>query len=407
MVEDDVLISIIVLVYNVEAYLRKCIKSIISQSYRNLDIILVNDGSTDTCSMICDYYAGIDNRVKVIHKENGGVVSARKAGTLIATGDYIISVDGDDWIEEDRIEVLIMDGIRQNWPDMVYLAGCKKDFEGSSVLVESEIPIGTFLGSEIRNVIFPLTYEIEKAFCVRVGQTLWSWAIRRELIQEKQKNISNEIMMGEDVMCILFCLLEAQIVTLIRQNGYHYVQRKSSIMYMAADRSGSGVLSLKKWYCQVKEYLRLNPVVKDIERVFWISIICLIINLDYQFILCNTENYLYPFSMVKKGSKIIIYGAGRMGYALMKYLVGVKSFQVVLWVDKDEKRIGLPEMKVSPIIDIDNLEYDYIIVAIQNADVAEEVRGTLRQRGIVDEKIALMDPSVITEEAIPEEIRGL
>ena len=72
MVEDDVLISIIVLVYNVEAYLRKCIKSIISQSYRNLEIILVNDGSTDTCSMICDYYAGIDNRVKVIHKENGG-----------------------------------------------------------------------------------------------------------------------------------------------------------------------------------------------------------------------------------------------------------------------------------------------------------------------------------------------
>lgn len=100
------LISVIVPVFNVENFLSKCIESIISQTYDNLEIILVDDGSTDMSSQICDEYKVKDNRVRVVHKENGGLSDARNTGVKIATGNYIGFVDGDDYIEADMYEKL-------------------------------------------------------------------------------------------------------------------------------------------------------------------------------------------------------------------------------------------------------------------------------------------------------------
>lgn len=99
-------ISVIVPVYNVELYLIKCLDSIINQTYENLEIILVNDGSTDNSGKICDQYKGIDKRILVIHKENGGLSSARNTGINVATGEFIGFIDSDDWIEPDYYELL-------------------------------------------------------------------------------------------------------------------------------------------------------------------------------------------------------------------------------------------------------------------------------------------------------------
>lgn len=100
------IISIIVPVYNVEKYLEQCVDSIINQTYKNLEIILVNDGSTDNSGVICDKYKQIDHRIKVMHKENGGQSSARNIGLDIANGKYVGFVDSDDWIESDMYESL-------------------------------------------------------------------------------------------------------------------------------------------------------------------------------------------------------------------------------------------------------------------------------------------------------------
>lgn len=97
--DREKLISVIVPVYNVEAYLSRCVDSILDQSYDNLEVILVNDGSTDTSGAICDAYAAKDSRIRVIHKENGGLSSARNTGIDAATGEYLTFVDSDDWIE--------------------------------------------------------------------------------------------------------------------------------------------------------------------------------------------------------------------------------------------------------------------------------------------------------------------
>ena len=98
---NEPLVSVIVPVYKVEKYLDKCIESIVGQTYENLEIILVDDGSPDNCPTMCDEWAQKDSRIKVIHKENGGLSSARNAGLDACTGDYIGFVDSDDWIEPD------------------------------------------------------------------------------------------------------------------------------------------------------------------------------------------------------------------------------------------------------------------------------------------------------------------
>lgn len=105
--EKNERISVIVPVYKVEAYLNRCVDSILAQTYRDLEVILVDDGSPDNCGAICDGYAAADSRVRVIHKENGGLSSARNAGMEIATGEYITFVDSDDWIEPEAYAHLL------------------------------------------------------------------------------------------------------------------------------------------------------------------------------------------------------------------------------------------------------------------------------------------------------------
>lgn len=100
------LVSIIVPVYKVEQYLKRCMDSVLNQTYKNIEVILVNDGSPDNCPVLCDEYATIDSRVRVIHKENGGLSSARNVALDSVKGDYIFFVDSDDWLALDTLEVL-------------------------------------------------------------------------------------------------------------------------------------------------------------------------------------------------------------------------------------------------------------------------------------------------------------
>lgn len=105
--KQDILVSVIVPVYNVEDYLGRCVDSILAQTYQNLEVILVDDGATDSSGKICDEYARKDSRVRVIHKENGGLSSARNAGIDAAAGEYLEFVDSDDWIEPDAVECML------------------------------------------------------------------------------------------------------------------------------------------------------------------------------------------------------------------------------------------------------------------------------------------------------------
>ena len=103
-------LSIIIPIYNVEPYLRCCLNSILVQTFPSWEAVLVDDGSKDNCGKICDEYAAMDSRFRVIHKENGGLTSARNSGLAMASGEWVMHLDGDDWIEPEMLELLLRKG---------------------------------------------------------------------------------------------------------------------------------------------------------------------------------------------------------------------------------------------------------------------------------------------------------
>lgn len=129
----EILVSIVVPIYRVEKYLDKCISSIIRQTYTNLEIILVDDGSPDLCPQICDKYLMRDNRIKVIHQENKGLVSARKSGIKYATGEYLVYVDGDDWIDDEYIANYVNE-LEDEFPDILWSLASYREYDGDASL---------------------------------------------------------------------------------------------------------------------------------------------------------------------------------------------------------------------------------------------------------------------------------
>ena len=127
-------ISVIVPVYNVERYLKRCIESIINQTYKDLEIILVDDGSTDSSGNICDEYKKIDKRISVIHKKNGGLSDARNEGLKVVTGTYIAFVDSDDFLDLDMYEYMQKNIEKEN-ADIV-ICGTKIDYDNGKIIVK-------------------------------------------------------------------------------------------------------------------------------------------------------------------------------------------------------------------------------------------------------------------------------
>lgn len=402
--DETVKISIIVPIYNVEDYIKPCIESIMGQSYKNLEIILVDDGSTDRCPEICDDYAKKDKRICVIHKHNGGLVSARKAGVSAATGEYVLNVDGDDWIERDRVEVLVRDGIVPTHADMIHLSGDIVDFEekGKESIIRHRyaVPIKLFENDEIENTIFPLMSK------GNIWGSLCSWAIQRELMLKNQMLVDDCVTLSEDYLCVWFCLLEAKSVMTLPQGGYHYVQRASSVSHQIHANRDKGVSQTKISYQVLKNQLEQRHTSEEIRKICGQIILSSnTLGYNYDWLLQKFPDYLFPFPNVKKGSRIIVYGAGKFGNRLVQGLSKTKQYPVVLWVDQNQNCPTVPGYTISSRNDIFSVDYDFVVVAIINTIVAEEVKRSLILDGVPEEKIATMDANAILEDAIPDETK--
>lgn len=211
------LFSVIVPIYNVEEYIHKCITSILNQTCKDFELILVDDGSPDNCPIICDEYAQNDSRIKVIHKANGGIVNARYNGVKVSTGTYVIFVDGDDWISQDYLERTkkIIDDFS---PDIIcyghYLAS-QDNFVKCQLPYES----GYYDQSKIINNIFPILMEDTRA--VSFTPTLWAKAFLRELYTQNQV-VDLPIKMGEDSACVKPCVYHANSMFISTDCTYYY-----------------------------------------------------------------------------------------------------------------------------------------------------------------------------------------
>ena len=235
-------ISVIIPVYKVERYLDECVQSVLSQTYTNLEIILVDDGSPDNCPSMCDNYAIQDSRVYVIHKENGGLSDARNAGLLVSEGEYVVFLDSDDyWQDNDFIASLVEELARQPDVDMI-LFGRKDYYESSGRYMKGiSVDVEKVNGKEVKEAF---RYLIVNQL---YSMSAWSKLIKRDFL------ISNQIMfekglLGEDMDWSLQLWLKIKSVRAINIFSYIYRHHQQSITTTYNLTNVSDFVSiLKKW----------------------------------------------------------------------------------------------------------------------------------------------------------------
>lgn len=216
------MISVIVPVYKVEDYLERCITSIVDQTYKNLEIILIDDGSPDHCGEICDGWSRKDDRIKVIHKENGGLSDARNAGMKIATGEYTAFVDSDDWIHKDMLKVLL-EVQEETKGDIVE---CKAQICFNK---EDDMEIGNL--SEIDISIFNTEKSLQNLINEHpLHQTVWNKLYRTEVIKDILFPYGKY---HEDEFWTYQVFARAEKVAYVDIPLYYYFQRQDSIMGQA------------------------------------------------------------------------------------------------------------------------------------------------------------------------------
>ena len=213
------MISVIVPVYNVEKYLSRCVDSILHQTYKDFELILVDDGSSDKCPQICDDYAQYDQRVRVIHKENGGLSDARNVGTEAAKGEYLIFIDSDDWIRQDSLEVLV--SAAEKYDAQVSLARFILVFEDEE---QPDMKIGCALdrclsgGDALKEILYGRLF----------GTTACGYLIKTDVARAYPFPIGKY---NEDDFTTFNYYLASKTVAVIDADLYYYFQRSGSIMH--------------------------------------------------------------------------------------------------------------------------------------------------------------------------------
>lgn len=256
MIKNNPRFSVIVPIYNVEKFLRQCIESVMRQTYQNFELILVDDGATDSSGKICDEYASQSDKIQVIHKNNGGLVSARRTGVLAANGKYIAYVDGDDWVADCwLLEVSRI--IDKHHPDIVEF-NAYKNIDGKNIELKTSHYRGFFDKNEVAERIIPsmLFDRQQRFFTFGILPAVWSKIIRTDILKE---NLCTEdrISFGEDVACIYNSILICESFYGIEKSLYYYRQNNQS-MTKAYDAKRFDRLEI------LFEYLKKNLLPKNI-----------------------------------------------------------------------------------------------------------------------------------------------
>ena len=369
------LISVVVPIYNIEQYLGSCIESLIKQTYKNLEIILVDDGSTDRCSMLCDLYASKDDRIKVVHKPNGGLVSARKAGVEIAKGSYIGYVDGDDWVEEDYYEYLYR-AIVKSKADIV-CAGYSRDLFSKHVKCTNNVLDGIYEGESLEK-LYGQMLSYEDTFNVGITTYVWNKLFRAEKVKEAQKNVDERITIGEDAAVTYPALLKSKRVYICDNSSYHYRQHEGSM------------LKIHHSFEAEKEKLKyLDEYLKSVFEKESRKDILLTQLMDYidSYLIIRSGGLMDGKSLFTKdfsGKKVVIIMAGTFGQVMYERLS--EYCQIVGWYDEDYWEYRRCGMNVDPLDNIRDTEFDYALIAKMDKESIEKIQIELFKLGIEGER---------------------
>ena len=296
----DKLVSIIIPVYKVEAFLSRCVESALSQTYKDIEIILVDDGSPDKCPQICDKFEKKYPQIRVVHKQNGGLSSARNAGMKVATGDYILFIDSDDWIDPETVMELVaiaerekVDFVRSrakyaNWPN--HEDGTVCDFG-----IETMMYTGKYSREMIEKEILPICIATPQ---ITFGPIVSAWATlyKRALLSKNKIEFYEDVKYSED------CIFNARVLMacdsfyyLSEPQYYYYYYNDTSITKSyRSDRWESNKTLIKRFEEDFGEETRF-----DIPQQLWRKRLFCVLNS------LNEKNNLKLYSERKKYCKLI------------------------------------------------------------------------------------------------------
>lgn len=378
------LLSVIVPVYNTEKYLPRCLDSICGQTLRDMEILCVDDGSTDTSLAILQSYAGRDPRIHIIRKENGGLVSARKAGIKAAKGRYIGYVDSDDWIEPDMYERLC-GYADENQADMVssgYL------YEGNYITTHyDDVPEGLYGPEEMDDLRERSIYNIETKE-VGIRGSLCCKIFLAEKFRQVQLGIPEEISMSEDKLCILSYLLCCERVVVKKEAFYHYMLHQESMVHTPDPGYLLKVNGIYQYLLKLFSHPLFTGSMRMQAELYITELLYKGVNSRLGF---ENPNLLWvdPYWLreIPYGAKVVLYGGGELGQAYRRQLGGRKDLSFVGCMDFGwEKSRGGPMEGAAPGSFIQT-EYDVVVITIKNPSKANEVKGQLMEEGIPGYKI--------------------
>ncbi len=399
---EKVMISVIVPVYNAEQYLRKCVDSILTQSYPNLEVILVDDGSTDTSGNICDGYQSNDARVRVLHKINGGNTSARKAGLESAVGEYVAFVDSDDWIAQGMYEQLM--SLAQRYHTDIVESSWYLDYGYTCVVKESSLSPGLYEHGKNYQVLIDNLMRMDGKGRRPVAYSLCNKLLRRDVIYEIMRNENTVLQYGEDAICIYQMVLKSTRIYVTESAFYHYRMHGDSITHKRDDKYFT---KINEFFLEAKRILAAYPeykgtlmpqlglqmaqmAIKGLSETFDFGI-------DVYF-----PAYIMPEMEIPKGSRIILYGAGRVGKDFYRSLNDSGNYRLVAWLDGNAEPCRKNGSVIEPPEAIREYEFDYVILAALRESTAESMRGTLDRMGIDRDKMVWIKPREVLQVKNPD-----
>ncbi|MEM1001221.1 MAG: glycosyltransferase family 2 protein [Bacteroidota bacterium] len=378
------LVSVIVPIYRIEDYLPKCIDSLLNQSFSNFELILVDDGSPDDCPSICDAYAKKDTRVKVIHKQNGGLLSARKAGLEKAKGKYISYVDGDDWVDRYYLDVLLKLA-EANSSDLV-VTGHFREFDGKIETIKPHYT-GIFGETKIHSSILPKVIYNGRFCQHEVSTYVWNKLFKRDLLMKVLFDVPNEIIMGEDAAITYAYLALSKKLTISKIPLYYYRQRHDSIVKSIENPTMEYYrLGLLMNFLKV----RLSRILKEknLDRQLLYYLYSQILVRSGGMIYDDSEKVFFnPFLNVGKNAKVVVYSSGSFGQHILSTNAKTNFFQIVRWIDVDHHELNVGGNFVKPLSSIDNEEFDFLIIATINPSTYDSIKSELALMGIDKKKI--------------------
>ena len=375
-------ISVIVPVYNIKDYVEVCLQSIINQTYTNLEIILVNDGSTDGSLFVCEKYQRLDDRIIIVNQENQGLVAARKSGLKIATGEYTSFVDGDDYIEHDYYDYLI--GQMSDDIDFIQRGYIREEY---GITTEMPIERHKYSNPTINEKIELIDQNLlSRTDSVGWIPSIWNKLFRTELIKEGYSHVPNTQSFGEDIIATIYCVMYSKGFLCDDKVGYHYVQRKTSITNQVTDNKITEYYGLYEALLNALVELNCEKELKPGLDIYGIGLFR-----AHMYNVYNIHKGLgyiqYNIPNIEKlhSKRVVVYGAGTVGKSFINLLLADDNIEVVAWVDKKYKATE-GNIKLSPKA-LAKLSFDIIFIAVKNEEQANEIQKEIVSIGIEAEKI--------------------